>query len=136
MQISTSVVWCSDFVESIAKGGRTYSVKHLCEKTGEKKQPHTRTNTHLLHKHTLKNVDKLFFSAALTSRLDTPHPCENATVFLSIKHLSRCGRAPEGPGSRRTSLTSLLPCNPKKKKKKKTDRRLVSMPQPHCQNSN
>jgi len=76
MQISTSVVWCSDVVESVAKGGRRYSVKHLYENTRRNKQDtnihtytyinahtYTHKHTHILHKRTLKNLDKLFSSA-------------------------------------------------------------------------
>lgn len=117
---------------SVAKGGRTYFAKRLCENTRETYRTPTHTHTHIytqaqtcMHTHfaqrTLKSRDKLF-SAVLTSCScpDTSFIWKPG-LFLSINHLLRCGRAPEGPAPDKTHIADLIvamqPHSPEKKRK-------------------
>ena len=134
---------------NVAKGGRRYSVKHLYENTRRNKQDtnihtytyinahtYTHKHTHILHKRTLKNLDKLFSSA---DQLQLSwHLIHTKTQSFSLhKTLVEMWTSTRGPGSRQDTHRWPHRCHatpfPREKKK---DGRLFSMPQPRCQNSN
>lgn len=110
---------------------------------------HTHTHIHIAHKHTNTLTHTLCtsvhwrqsFSAVLTSH-SRPDTSSIRSCFLSIKHLLRRGRAPEGPAPDKTHIADLTvamqPPFPREEEKQdgQTDGRLFSMPQPRCQNSN
>lgn len=118
-------------------------------RTPEKQTGHQHTRRHTQHIHThfaqaYTEEPRQSFSAVLTScSCPDTSSIRKHRCFLSIKHLLRCGRAPESPAPDKTHIADLTvamqPHSPEKKREKKdgrTDRRLFSMPQPRCQNSN
>ncbi len=123
--------------EVLPKGGEdipwSASVRTPEKQTGHQ-HTHMHTHTHA-HTHTHMHTHTYFaqayteeprqsFSAVLTScSCPDTSSIRKHRRFLSIKHLLRCGRAPEGPAPDKTHIADLTvamqPHSPEKKKRKR-----------------